>query len=354
LSKRGLVSIIIPAYNATTYLRQTLNSVLGQTYQAIEVIVVDDGSSDATSAVVEQFATLDARVRLIRQSNAGVGVARNTGIAKARGEYIAPLDADDWWFPEKLAKQVACMEQAGGETGLVYCWFALIDEQDNFVTECYPWTVEGRVRHALVLRNFVGNASVPLLRKTALDKVGLYLTRAEQGGAQGCEDWDLSLRIAEHFNVRFVPEYLVAYRQTNCSMSSGAEGMIASFAVAMRRARERNPDLPADAFRWSASYFYSFLAGTCHFWGDDAGCFRCWKRAISANPIVLLDLWFYKQIMDGALGRIADSIRPSATDSRPKGKKKLRLITNAITHRMNVIFTHIECARWLTAMHDGT
>ena len=102
-----LVSVIIPAFNAAEHIRQTLNSVLAQTYQAIEVIVVDDGSADATGAIVEEFVKKDARFQLVRQSNAGVGAARNTAIRKARGKYIAPLDADDFWFPEKLEKQVA-------------------------------------------------------------------------------------------------------------------------------------------------------------------------------------------------------------------------------------------------------
>ena len=135
---KPLVSVIIPAFNAAEYIRQTLNSVLAQTYQAMEVIVVDDGSSDATGAIVEEFVKKDARVQLVRQSNAGVGAARNTAIRMARGEYIAPLDADDIWFPEKLEKQVACMEQCGEETGLVYCWSTLVDKHGGFVSDCHP------------------------------------------------------------------------------------------------------------------------------------------------------------------------------------------------------------------------
>jgi glycosyltransferase involved in cell wall biosynthesis len=108
---KALVSVIIPAFSAAADIRQTLNSVLAQTYQAIEVIVVDDGSSDATAAIVEEFVTRDTRFQLVRQSNAGVGAARNIAIQRARGKYVAPLDADDLWFPEKLEKQVACMER---------------------------------------------------------------------------------------------------------------------------------------------------------------------------------------------------------------------------------------------------
>jgi glycosyltransferase involved in cell wall biosynthesis len=117
-SVKPLVSVIIPAFDAADHISQALNSALSQTYEAIEVIVVDDGSSDATSSIVEEFVRRDTRVRLIRQNNAGVGAARNTAIEESRGEYIAPLDADDFWFPQKLEKQVACMERCS-ETGLV-------------------------------------------------------------------------------------------------------------------------------------------------------------------------------------------------------------------------------------------
>ncbi len=299
-----LVSVIIPALDAAETIRQTLDSVLAQTYQAFEVIVVDDGSLDATGAIVEEYTTRDARVQLVRQGNAGVGAARNAAIRKARGKYIAPLDADDFWFPEKLEKQVACMEQCGNETALVYCWSRSIDMHDAFVGISHPYTLEGRLRHALVLSNFIGNASVPLFREVALEKVGLYLTRAEQGGAQGCEDWDLSLRISESFGIRVVPEYLVAYRQTSSSMSVHAEGMAASFAVTMRRARQRNCDLPSASFRWSAGSFYLSLVYTCYHWGHYSRCPRCLKEAVCANPVLLLNTGIYRMFLKSVLNII--------------------------------------------------
>ena len=141
---RGLVSVIIPAFNAAEYIRQTLHSVLAQTYQSLEVIVVDDGSEDGTGAIVEEFVEKDARVQLVTQCNAGVGAARNTAIRMARGEYIAPLDADDVWFPEKLEKQVACMEQYGEETGMVYCWSIRVDKDGEFERLQFPYTAQGR------------------------------------------------------------------------------------------------------------------------------------------------------------------------------------------------------------------
>lgn len=103
------VSVIIPAYNAEAFIGRTLESVLAQTYENIEVLVVDDGSRDRTAEIVASFAQKDSRVILLKQQNAGVAAARNLAIEKSRGEYIAPLDADDIWYPSKLDKQVQCI-----------------------------------------------------------------------------------------------------------------------------------------------------------------------------------------------------------------------------------------------------
>jgi glycosyltransferase involved in cell wall biosynthesis len=358
-SIKPLVSVIIAAFDAAEHIGQALNSALAQTYEAIEVIVVDDGSSDATSSVVEEFVKRDTRVRLIRQNNKGVGAARNTAIAKARGKYVAPLDADDFWFPQKLEKQVACMERCT-ETGLVYCWSQLIDEQGDFLRDGDPVTLKGRQLHALVLRNFVGCASVPLFRRAALEKVGLYLTRSEQGGSQGCEDWDLSLRIAEAYNVSVVPEFQVAYRQTRSSMSVQAKGMVGSFSAVMLRARQRNGDLPSAAFRWSTGYFYLYVATNCCWWGQYSCCLSYLKQAVRANPILLLKTDVYLLLFKSLLGVIrnpggiqfSERVRPSLEkkekradlDSR-KGRRR-SFISNRIFSRIE----QIELKRWFTAL----
>ena len=97
-----LVSVIVPAYNAGPFLAATLESVLDQTHRAFEVLVVDDGSTDETATIAAAYAVRDSRIRPLTQANAGVAAARNRGIAEARGEFIAPIDADDIWFPEFL------------------------------------------------------------------------------------------------------------------------------------------------------------------------------------------------------------------------------------------------------------
>jgi glycosyltransferase involved in cell wall biosynthesis len=254
-----VVSVIVAAFNAGRWIGLSLDSVRVQTLREIEIIVVDDGSLDNTSEVVEECAARDPRVKLIRQENSGVGAARNTGIRIARGEFIAILDADDLWNPTKLEKQVQCIEQCGERTAMVYCWYNYIDEEGDELGAHFPFSVEGEVRRAVILRNFLGNSSVPLFRAESLRETGLYLTREEQGGVQGCEDWDLSIRVAERWDVGVVREVLVGYRQSDSCMSMDAVGMTASFRVVMDRARRRNPDLPGALFRWAEGDFHSYL-----------------------------------------------------------------------------------------------
>jgi glycosyltransferase involved in cell wall biosynthesis len=358
---KALVSVIIPAFDAAANIRQTLNSVLAQTYEEIEVIVVDDGSSDATSAIVDKFVARDPRFHLIRQHNAGVGAARNTAIRKARGKYIAPLDADDYWFPGKLEKQVARMEQSSRETGLVYCWSTVIDDQGGLLSSC-SHTVEGRLRRVLILRNVVGNGSAPLLRASALEKVGLYLTRAEfQGGAQGCEDWDLYLRIAEDFAIRVVPEYLIAYRHAGSGMSGSIDAMAASFAVMMGRARERNCDLPSSIFRWSAGNFYSHLVQNSFRWGCYDRCLHYLKKAVCADPALLLTTGVYRRSIGSLQNAVMDSLgKYSARDlprllPRKKGKEPGMDSQKNGKHPFisNRIFENIERRRWSAALAEG-
>ena len=128
-----LVSVIIPAYDAEVFIRTALGSAVHQTYQDIEIIVIDDGSMDRTAEIVREFMAQDPRVRLLQQANAGVAAARNYGVRMARGSLIAPLDADDLWKPTKIERQVACFLAADDRLGLVYTWSHIIDEDGQIM-----------------------------------------------------------------------------------------------------------------------------------------------------------------------------------------------------------------------------
>jgi glycosyltransferase involved in cell wall biosynthesis len=286
-NRSHLVSVIVPAHNAASYIGSALDSVLAQTYAELEVVVVDDGSADETPAIVAGYAARDGRVTLHRQSNLGVAAARNAAIERARGTYVAPLDADDVWRPDKLAKQVRRMEEGHG-SDLVYCWWQVIDEDDVPLADSHPWRVEGDVADALVGINFVGNASVPLIRRSSLDAAGGYDTMFLALNGQGCEDWDLSLRVAERGEVRVVPEYLVGYRHLRGSMSGDSATMIRSHELMLAKLVQRRPDVPSELLRWSRGQIYGYVAQTAARSGAYVSTVLLLLRALSSRDVSLL------------------------------------------------------------------
>ncbi len=255
-----LVSVIVPAFNAARFIEKTLRSVLAQTYEYFEVIVVDDGSDDQTPALIQALQQEDTRIRLIRQDNAGVAAARNKAIQMARGALIASIDADDLWFPQNLEKQVACMLEAGPSVGLVYSWSVDIDEQGRLLGSVHASNISGDVFSTLLVHNFLANASCTLIRRAALEKVGLFNTEFKQQDAQGCEDWDLFLRVAEHYQFRVVPEFLVGYRKLSQSMSGNRKAMARSLGLIWKAVEQRYPRIPSSMERLSSSSFYVHLA----------------------------------------------------------------------------------------------
>ena len=289
MSATPIVSVIIAAFNAQKWISMSIASAQNQTLREIEIIVVDDGSSDDTAEVVAGMAGCDDRVSLIRQRNAGVGAARNAGISSAKGIFIAPLDADDVWEPEKLERQLMSMKERGDRTALVYCWHRWIDENGFALGYQSNTIVQGDARKAILLRNFIGNASVPLFRARAIKRVGPYLTRDEQGGGQGCEDWDLSIRMAERWEVGLVSEVLVNYRQSNECMSSQVASMAKSYQVVMDLARARNRDLPENLFRWAEGHFQSYLVSKGYDGCDYPSCINAAIRAMMSDPLLILN-----------------------------------------------------------------
>jgi glycosyltransferase involved in cell wall biosynthesis len=295
-----LVSVIVPAYNAETHIRRTIESALDQTHTNLEILVADDGSTDTTCSIVTEVARQDSRITLLQQANAGVAAARNLAIKHSTGQYIAPLDADDLWFPEKIEKQVRRMEESGPEVGLVYTSSVHIDEDTEEVIGADPlWCIEGRILPRLIYRNFTGNASVPLIKRTCLDKVGGYNSQLRQQGGEGCEDWDLLLRIAEHFEFRAIPEHLVRYRAVSGSMSRNSAAMGKSHELVLKSLRQRHPEISSSVFRWGRARFYLYLAGRsyktnprqCLYWSACALCndpmtiFLPWFRTIFARSL---------------------------------------------------------------------
>ncbi|MBW4603103.1 MAG: glycosyltransferase family 2 protein [Calothrix sp. FI2-JRJ7] len=289
-----LVSVIIPAYNAETFIKRTLDSILSQTYTNIEVLVVDDGSLDGTADILKSFVQKDSRVKLLQQSNRGVAAARNLAIEKSSGEYIAPIDADDIWYPQKLEKQVQCLLEADPSVGLVYAWSVNIDEDDIIYeipdTEYHRdfYSAEGTVYPLLVYTNFIGCASVPLIRRSCFEKVGGYNCKLKAHNAQGCEDWDICLRIAEHYKFRVVQEFLIGYRRVRGSMSCNYRSMERSYNLLMADFQQRHPEIPTYIYDLSASNFCFYLSAASQSCGD------YWSTLVLVYKSIKLD---YTQII---------------------------------------------------------
>lgn len=237
------VSIVIPAYNAGRTLHETLVSARAQTHTDLEIIVVDDGSTDDTAAVAARHAADDPRVTLIRQSNAGVAAARNAGVAAATGAFVAPLDADDLWASTKIERQLAVFAKSDPRVALVYTWFALIDAQSRVIKLGPPIDHEGDVLDALAYYNFIGNGSAPLIRRTAIEEVGGFDATLRARGGQGCEDWKLYFEIAERHHFALVPEPLTGYRHTSDNMSSDGRQMLRSRDLGIADLLPRHPEL---------------------------------------------------------------------------------------------------------------
>ena len=283
-----LVSIIIPAYNAERLIARTLASVLTQTYRHLEVWVVDDGSCDRTAAIVQTIAQHDARVRLVQQANAGVAAARNLGIQKAQGEFIAPIDADDLWYPEAIAKLVACLQRSRPTVGVVYAWSMDIDEQDEPTGGFHAATIVGNVYKTLICHNFLGNASATLIRKACLERVNGYDSQLKAQKAQGCEDWDLYIRLAEYYEFDVVPEFLIGYRKVASSMSGDFSQMARSQQLMLQAIQQKHPELSGYLYRLSRSSFYLYLAQQCDGSGTAIETLTWLWRSVRADPITPL------------------------------------------------------------------
>ncbi|MHB0960560.1 MAG: glycosyltransferase family 2 protein [Pirellulaceae bacterium] len=287
-SERPLVSAVVPAYNAERYIGNTLRSLITQTYPHMEIVVVDDGSCDATVRLIEEMARFHSQIRIIQQRNSGVAAARNRGMQMSRGALIAPVDADDIWFPDAAEKLVHCLLTSDPSVGLAYGWWVTIDEEGLLDGGFRCSMIEGDVFGTLLCHNFLGNASSSMIRRTCLEEVGGFDDQFRRQTAQGCEDWDLYLRIARRFRFRVVPEFLVGYRRCEGSMSSDASSMARSHQYLLRKVNQGHPGLPRVLYRLSTSSFYLHLAHVCYRQSLPRESCRWLGRALIKGPLFTL------------------------------------------------------------------
>lgn len=216
--QKGLVSIITPCYNGEKYIRQTIESVLAQTYPSWEMIIVDDGSTDGSAALVREYTGKDSRIVFLQQQNAGSAAARNNGIRSARGQYIALLDADDLWDAEFLEKQLAFMKENGA--GCVYCAYRCIDGDSREILR--PVAVKSRVTEKdMLVTNHIGCLS-GLYDTSGHGKIFL---REELKSLR--DDYAYWLDVVRAVGTAFGnPEVLASYRVLNNSTTGNKKKLI--------------------------------------------------------------------------------------------------------------------------------
>jgi len=205
VQNKPVVSAIITAYNCAKYVCEAIESVLYQTRQLDEIIVVDDGSMDQTSELIRSY--IEKGVRYIYQENQGIGAARNRGILESKGEMIAFLDCDDIWLPRKTEEQVKFLQQ-NPDIGMVsspYWWWDL--SKDQWCLK-YPRNVHpDRMKKEILIQNFVGNPSSTIILRKMIDLIGLF----DPGLRWGVE-WEYWIRLLQSGKIGFVSDPLIIYR----------------------------------------------------------------------------------------------------------------------------------------------
>ena len=222
------VSVIIATYNYGRFLAGAVESALGQTFRDLEVLVIDDGSTDATQDVVRCYLG-DPRLRYYRTAHVGQPAAKNTGIRLARAPLVAFLDADDLWLPAKLERQVALFRGDPG-LGVAYTRRLVIDERGREVAYEHPTPHRGRILEALFRNNGFIAFSSAVVRRAVLDEVGLF-----DEGLPLAIDYDLWLRVGLRYRFDYVDAALVKYRTGHASLSRRAEERL----VTASRIRQR-------------------------------------------------------------------------------------------------------------------
>lgn len=239
-----LVSVIVPAYNASLYIEQTLLSATRQSYPALEILVVDDGSSDDTAEKVQRLCHHDTRIRLLRHElNRGISSARNTAIGAANGHYIAFLDADDLWDNDKLEHQLAALA-SNPDAGIVFTASRAIDANDKLINDNLSkgkhipdgWVTAKQ----FIIDRYPMITSSVMIRRECINRVGVFDPRYSTA-----EDFDLWLRILGHYTQCYVPQVLTSYRDMVGSASKNALRNRVNKVKVLENLQRENPAVTA-------------------------------------------------------------------------------------------------------------
>lgn len=274
---KPLVSVITPNYNYANYVCEAIDSVLNQTYENIEIIVVNDGSTDNSLELLKGYGD---KITTIVQQNAGVSAARNNGVENSSGEYLAFLDADDVWLPEKIEKQLHRFESER-DLGLVHVGVEEIDSIGN-VLQTRLDGMSGQVSHEFLLFEravVLGGGSGLLLPRRVFDEVGAF-----DLNLQTSADWDLFYRLSRSYNIGFVPEILLKYRIHSSNMHGNIKRMEREMLYGFEKAFCENSADLQNIKRKAYGNLHKTLAGSYFYAGAYGDFLRHSFRSLYLKP----------------------------------------------------------------------
>lgn len=252
----GLVSVIMPIFNGEKFLDRSIQSVLTQTYKFWELILIDDKSDDNSVFLIKKYIS-DDRIKLVQNSrNQGISYTRNKGIKHSNGEYIALLDQDDEWLPEKLEMQVPILKKSGNEYALIYSKAKILRNGEMIYgsRDISPKDSILENQKKLFFSNFISSLTV-VMRKNCILEIGLFDENIKWGG----DDYELWLRISEKYKFTYVDKFLAIRHDhgSNFSFSSKKKMMTESILLTNKYA-ERNPLLKPFLREKKAITFYRY------------------------------------------------------------------------------------------------
>jgi len=293
------VSAIIPTFNRAHLLNRAVHSILNQSFQDFEIIIVDDASTDITENLMNEFN--DRRIVYIKhKERKGASAARNTGIEIARGEYIAFLDSDDEWLSEKLEKQLKVFANSSQALGLVYtaCMEIKGSNQKRIIVPKF----KGYILDNLLVNNYVGYMVTPLVKKECFAKVGLF-----DEGLLCSEDWDMWIRIAQYYEIDFVDDILVYIYPQRDGIMKNDTGAILARKIIFNKYALLVKNLPK---KLRAERYFN--EGIFFWWKRDiASCCHYLLKAVFLYPSKSIDIFSYvaNKIWEKVISLISKDIK---------------------------------------------
>jgi glycosyltransferase involved in cell wall biosynthesis len=289
------VSVVIPVYKAERYIEDTVRSVLNQSYQNLEILIIDDESPDQSVEICQQFS--DSRIRILHQKNRGLAGARNTGIRHSQGEYLAFLDADDLWLADKIEKHIAHLESSP-DVGVSFSPSAFIDENGN------PWGLYQMSKLKditpldLFCRTPIGNGSAAVLRREVFESIkfldNLYGSIEDfyfDENFRESEDVECWLRIAIQttWKIEGIPQALTLYRVNSSGLSANLHKKLESWKKLIEKVRSYAPEKIVQWEKPAIAYQLRYLARRAVTLQAGTEAVRLWHQAISTYWRILIE-----------------------------------------------------------------